>query len=145
MTTKTYGLDLTGHVLRDEIELVADLVVAAAGCSGRMSESQIDEALGLRGRLRHGAGAHPSPACPTRCSLSVHHGRTCSSGSPKASVTLLQLEVLRTAQALGAHEHPAHPEVGQRGIPARVVVRQPGMVAPAEGGGGRAPAESLDG
>lgn len=55
VTTKTYGLDLTDTVLRDEIELVADLVVAAAGCSGRMSESQIDEALGLRGRLRHGA------------------------------------------------------------------------------------------
>lgn len=47
MTTKSYAPDLTDTALRDEIELIADLVVAAAGCSGRMSESQIDEALGL--------------------------------------------------------------------------------------------------
>jgi heterodisulfide reductase subunit A-like polyferredoxin len=55
VTTKPFGTDLTDTVLRDEIELVADLVVAAAGFSGRMSETQIDEALGLRGRLKHGA------------------------------------------------------------------------------------------
>lgn len=47
VTTKSYAPDLTDTALRDEIELIADLVVAAAGCSGRMSESQIDEALGL--------------------------------------------------------------------------------------------------
>jgi hypothetical protein len=33
--------------LREEIELIADLVVAASSCPGRLSEAQIDEALGL--------------------------------------------------------------------------------------------------
>jgi hypothetical protein len=47
VTTKTYALDLTDTILRDEIELIADLVVAASGCAGRMSDSQIDEALGV--------------------------------------------------------------------------------------------------
>jgi heterodisulfide reductase subunit A-like polyferredoxin len=55
VTTKSYAPDLTDTTLREEIELVADLVVAAAGCSGRMNESQIDEVLGLCPRLRQTA------------------------------------------------------------------------------------------
>ena len=39
--------DLTDTALREEIELIADLVVAASACAGRLSEAQIDEALGL--------------------------------------------------------------------------------------------------
>ena len=37
VTTKSYAPDLTDPALRDEIVLIADLVVAGAGCSGRMS------------------------------------------------------------------------------------------------------------
>jgi hypothetical protein len=44
---KGYTRDLTDTALREEIELIADLVVAASACSGRLSEAQIDEALGL--------------------------------------------------------------------------------------------------
>lgn len=55
MPTKSYAPDLTDTALRDEIELVAELVVAAAGCSGRMSESQLDEILGLSSPLRQTA------------------------------------------------------------------------------------------
>ena len=44
---KGYTRDLTDTALRDEIELVADLVVAASASTCRMSEAQIDEALGL--------------------------------------------------------------------------------------------------
>jgi hypothetical protein len=49
---KAYTRDLTDSALHDEIELVADLVVAASDSSGRMSEAQIDEALGLLGQRR---------------------------------------------------------------------------------------------
>jgi hypothetical protein len=54
VTPKSLG-DLTDTVLRDEIELIADLVVAAASCSGRMSDAQLDEVLGLRGTRGHTA------------------------------------------------------------------------------------------
>jgi hypothetical protein len=46
---KAYTRELTDTVLHEEIELVADLVVAASACGGRLSEAQIDEALGLGG------------------------------------------------------------------------------------------------
>jgi hypothetical protein len=44
---KAYPRELTDNALYEEIELVADLVVAASACGGRLSEAQIDEALGL--------------------------------------------------------------------------------------------------
>ena len=49
---KGYTRDLTDTALRDEIELVADLVVAASASTCRMSETQIDEALGLSHQQR---------------------------------------------------------------------------------------------
>lgn len=44
---KGYTRELTDTALREEIELIADLVVAASDCAGRLSDAQIDEALGL--------------------------------------------------------------------------------------------------
>lgn len=44
---KGYTRELTDTALRDEIELVADLVVAASTNADRMTEAQIDEILGL--------------------------------------------------------------------------------------------------
>ena len=41
----TYARELTDTVLRDEIELVADLVVAAAAASAHRDYCQIDERL----------------------------------------------------------------------------------------------------
>ncbi len=40
--------DLTDEALRQEIELVGDLVVAATACSGRMCQEDVDELLGVR-------------------------------------------------------------------------------------------------
>ena len=54
MTTTATLSELTDVTLRDEIELVADLVVAAAGCVGRMSQSEVDEILGVRAPRREG-------------------------------------------------------------------------------------------
>ena len=55
MPTRMYSRELTDTALREEIELVADLVVAASACGGRMTEHQIDEALGLKGCTRQSA------------------------------------------------------------------------------------------
>ena len=43
-----YARELTDTVLRDEIELVADLVVGAAAASAHHDECQIDDLLGIR-------------------------------------------------------------------------------------------------
>jgi hypothetical protein len=40
---------LTDEALREEIELVGDLVVAASACPGRMAQDDVDSILGLRG------------------------------------------------------------------------------------------------
>lgn len=48
MPTRMYARELTDTVLRDEIELVADLVVAAAAASAHLDDCQIDELLGVR-------------------------------------------------------------------------------------------------
>lgn len=45
MTTDT---DLTDEALRQEIELVGELVLAASACRGRMRQEQVDELLGVR-------------------------------------------------------------------------------------------------
>ncbi len=47
--------DLTDEALRDEIELVASLVVAASGCPGRMQAEELDSILGV-----------PSALCPPK-------------------------------------------------------------------------------
>ncbi len=39
--------DLTDEALRDEIELVASLVVAASCCPGRMQPEELDSILGV--------------------------------------------------------------------------------------------------
>lgn len=49
---KGYTRELTDTALRDEIELVAELVVVASASHSRLSESEIDELLGLAGRHR---------------------------------------------------------------------------------------------
>jgi hypothetical protein len=41
------GADLTDGALRDEIELVGDLVVAASAKEEPLTEDEIDEALGI--------------------------------------------------------------------------------------------------
>ncbi|HET6693400.1 MAG TPA: hypothetical protein VFG97_03785 [Pedococcus sp.] len=41
------GTDLTDGALKDEIELVGDLVVAASASEGPLSEAEIDEVLGI--------------------------------------------------------------------------------------------------
>ena len=41
--------DLTDEALRDEIELVAELVVAASASSGPMPQEQVDSILGVIG------------------------------------------------------------------------------------------------
>ena len=46
--TRMYARELPDTVLRDEIELVADLVVAAATASAHLDDCQIDELLGIR-------------------------------------------------------------------------------------------------
>jgi hypothetical protein len=45
--------DLTDTDLRSEIELVGELVVAAAGSDGPLTQEEIDRALGVSQRL-HG-------------------------------------------------------------------------------------------
>ncbi len=44
----TTDRELTDEALRQEIELVGELVVAATMCSGRMGQDQVDELLGVR-------------------------------------------------------------------------------------------------
>jgi hypothetical protein len=39
--------DLTDEALREEIELVGDLVVAATASPGRMAQSDVDSVLGV--------------------------------------------------------------------------------------------------
>lgn len=39
--------DLTDQALREEIELVGELVVAASACPGRMSQEDLDLLLGV--------------------------------------------------------------------------------------------------
>ena len=39
--------DLTDEALREEIELVGDLVVAATASPGRMAQSDVDQVLGV--------------------------------------------------------------------------------------------------
>ena len=58
------GTDLTDGALKDEIELVGELVVVASASEGPLSEAEIDEALGLN--AEH-AGREAEPAAP-------HHG-----------------------------------------------------------------------
>lgn len=52
---KAFTRELTDTALRDEIELVADLVVAASDSTCRMSDAEIDAALGLSQRQRMSA------------------------------------------------------------------------------------------
>ena len=40
--------DLTDEALRQEIELVGELVLAASDCRGPMGQEQVDELLGVR-------------------------------------------------------------------------------------------------
>lgn len=40
--------ELIDQALRQEIELVGDLVVAASAASGRMCQEDVDEVLGVR-------------------------------------------------------------------------------------------------
>jgi len=40
--------DLLDEALREEIELIGDLVVAAAACPGRMGSAELDSILGVR-------------------------------------------------------------------------------------------------
>lgn len=40
--------DLTDEALREEIELVGELVVAATAASGRMCQEDVDHLLGVR-------------------------------------------------------------------------------------------------
>jgi hypothetical protein len=40
--------DLTDEALREEIELVGELVVAATASPGRMAQSDVDTLLGVR-------------------------------------------------------------------------------------------------
>jgi hypothetical protein len=44
----TSDQDLTDEALRDEIELVGELVVAATAAPGRMCQEDVDELLGVR-------------------------------------------------------------------------------------------------
>jgi hypothetical protein len=44
----SYAAELVDRALQEEIELVAELVVAAAGTCGRLSNCEIDAALGAR-------------------------------------------------------------------------------------------------
>jgi hypothetical protein len=44
--------DLTDTDLRSEIELVGELVVAAAGSEGPLTQEEIDRALGVNPRLQ---------------------------------------------------------------------------------------------
>lgn len=46
-TNPRVGTELTDGDLRDEIELVGDLVVAASASEGPLSDDEIDEVLGL--------------------------------------------------------------------------------------------------
>lgn len=46
---KDLGLgDLLDEALREEIELIGELVVAAAACPGRMAPAELDSILGIR-------------------------------------------------------------------------------------------------
>jgi hypothetical protein len=49
---KAFPRDLTDTALRDEIELVAELVVVASSTTARLSEAEIDAILGLAGAHR---------------------------------------------------------------------------------------------
>jgi len=40
--------DLLDEALREEIELIGDLVIAAAACPGRMGSAELDSILGVR-------------------------------------------------------------------------------------------------
>jgi hypothetical protein len=40
--------DLTDEALREEIELVGELVVAATASTGRMGQAEVDQLLGVR-------------------------------------------------------------------------------------------------
>ena len=57
------GTDLTDGALKDEIELVGELVVVASASEGPLSEAEIDEALGMnagtRGREARARGTPP--------------------------------------------------------------------------------------
>jgi hypothetical protein len=58
MTTDPHaGAELTDDALQGEIELVGDLVVAASGSEGPLSDDEIDAALGIA-RYGPGDGAH---------------------------------------------------------------------------------------
>ena len=55
MTTDPHaGAELTDDALQGEIELVGDLVVAASGSEGPLTDEEIDAALGIE-RSRSGA------------------------------------------------------------------------------------------
>ena len=49
---KAFPRELTDTALRDEIELVAELVVMASATPDRLSDAEIDEILGLTGPHR---------------------------------------------------------------------------------------------
>lgn len=48
VTLMTADEELVDQALRQEIELVGDLVVAASAASGRMCQEEVDEVLGVR-------------------------------------------------------------------------------------------------
>lgn len=49
--------DLTDEALREEIELVGELVVAATASPGRMAQSEVDSVLGVPAEWRARDGA----------------------------------------------------------------------------------------
>lgn len=53
--------DLTDETLQGEIELVGDLVVAASGSKGPMSEEDIDRVLGISPASSHPAEGTDTP------------------------------------------------------------------------------------
>jgi hypothetical protein len=55
--------ELTDSDLRSEIELVGDLVVAAAGSEGPLTEEEIDRVLGVKQR-RQGRSLSPAGRTP---------------------------------------------------------------------------------
>jgi hypothetical protein len=76
------GAELTDNALQGEIELVGDLVVAASGSEGPLSDEEIDAALGIE-RPSSDAGSTVSDVQAS--SDGGHHGgREAGQGSGSA-------------------------------------------------------------
>lgn len=58
--------DLTDEALRDEIELVASLVVAATDCHGRMDRAELDSLLGVKACPSHASAVSPQSSVAAR-------------------------------------------------------------------------------